>query len=156
MKAQRSLGNLPNMTHVNRYLWINSRSDCRGCIFFCSNLQWTSQWINFKLESYEDRDLSQEISRHVVESESSSSLPNSWTHKNHEKESESESQPVMSDSLWPHGLYNVPGENSGVGSFSLLQRIFPTQGLKPCLPHCRQILYQLSHKGIFEKEAVRN
>jgi len=34
-----------------------------------------------------------------------------------------------------------------VGSFSLLQGIFPTQGWNPGLPHCRQILYQLSHKG---------
>ena len=33
------------------------------------------------------------------------------------------------------------------GSVSLLQGIFPTQGLNPGLPHCRQILYQLSHKG---------
>jgi len=32
------------------------------------------------------------------------------------------------------------------GSLSLLQGIFPTQGLNPGLPHCRQILYQLSHK----------
>ena len=29
---------------------------------------------------------------------------------------------------------------------SLLQRIFATQGLNPGLPHCRHILYQLSHK----------
>ena len=34
-----------------------------------------------------------------------------------------------------------------VGSLSLLQGIFPTQGLNPGFPHCRQILYQLSHKG---------
>ena len=34
-----------------------------------------------------------------------------------------------------------------MGSFSLLQGIFPTQGLNPGLPHCRRILYQLSHKG---------
>ena len=57
---------------------------------------------------------------------------------------------VMSDSLWPRGLYspwNFPGHNVGVGSLSLLHRIFPTQGLNPGLPHCRQILYQLSHKG---------
>ena len=56
----------------------------------------------------------------------------------------------MSDSLWPHGLYsawNSPGQNTGVGSLSLLQGIFPTQGLNPGLPHCRQILYQLSHQG---------
>ena len=56
----------------------------------------------------------------------------------------------MSNSLWPHGLYspwNSPGENARMGSFSLLQRIFPTQGSNPGLQHCRWILYQLSHKG---------
>jgi len=34
-----------------------------------------------------------------------------------------------------------------VGSLSLHQGIFPTQGSNPGLPHCRWILYQLSHKG---------
>ena len=34
-----------------------------------------------------------------------------------------------------------------MGSLSLLQGMFPTQGLNPGLPHCRQILYQLSHQG---------
>ena len=33
-----------------------------------------------------------------------------------------------------------PGQNTGVGSRSLLQGIFPTQGLNPGLPHYRQIL----------------
>ena len=64
--------------------------------------------------------------------------------------SESESRSVMSNSLRPHGLYtlwNSPGQNTGVGSLSLLQWIFPTQGLNPGLLHCRQIPYQLSHKG---------
>ena len=64
--------------------------------------------------------------------------------------SESESCSVVSDSLWPCGLYspwNSPGQNTGVGSLSLLQGIFPTQGSNPGLLHCRQILYQLSHKG---------
>ena len=64
-------------------------------------------------------------------------------------ESESESHSVVSDSLQPHGLYspwNSPGQNTGVGSLSLLQGIFPTQGLNPGLLHCRRILYQLSHK----------
>ena len=37
--------------------------------------------------------------------------------------------------------------STGVGSLSLLQGVFPNQGLNPRLPHCRQILYQLSHKG---------
>ena len=56
----------------------------------------------------------------------------------------------MSDSLWPHGLYspwNSPGQNTGVGSLSLLQGIIPTQRSNPGLPNCRQILYHLSHKG---------
>ena len=39
------------------------------------------------------------------------------------------------------------GKNTGVGSLSLLQGIFPTQGWNPGLPHCRQILYRLSHQG---------
>ena len=46
------------------------------------------------------------------------------------------------DSPW-----NSPGQNIGMGSLSLLQGIFPTQGLNPGLPHCRQIIYQLSHQG---------
>ena len=37
--------------------------------------------------------------------------------------------------------WNSPDKNTGVGSYSLLQGIFPTQGLNPGLPHCRQILY---------------
>ena len=56
----------------------------------------------------------------------------------------------MSDSLQTHGLYspwNSPGQNTGVGSLSLLQGIFPTQGSNLGLQHCRRILYQLSHKG---------
>ena len=60
----------------------------------------------------------------------------------------------MSNSLQPHGLYspwNSPDQNTGVGSLSLLQGIFPTQGWNPGLPHCRQILYQLSHKGSSRK-----
>ena len=62
----------------------------------------------------------------------------------------SESCSVMSDSLRPCGLYspwNSLGQNTGVGSLSLLQGIFPTQGSNPGLLHSRRILYQLSHKG---------
>ena len=62
----------------------------------------------------------------------------------------SESHSVLSDSLQPHGLYspwNSPGQNAGVGSLSVFQGIFPTQGSNPGLPHCRWILYQLSHQG---------
>ena len=52
--------------------------------------------------------------------------------------------------LWPHRLYspwNSLGQNTGMGSLSHLQGIFPTQGWNPGLPHCRWILYQLSHQG---------
>ena len=63
----------------------------------------------------------------------------------------SESCSVVSDSLWHHGLdspWNSSGQNTGVrvavpfsrGSSQPRDR---TQGL----PHCRQILYQLSHQG---------
>ena len=70
---------------------------------------------------------------------------------------ESESRLVVSDSLLPHGLYspwNSPGQNTGVGSLSLLQGIFPIQGSNPGLLHCRQIPYQLSYQGssLFGKE----
>ena len=48
---------------------------------------------------------------------------------------------------YTYSPWNFPGQNTGVGSLSLLQGIFPTQGSNPGLPHCRQILYQLSHQG---------
>ena len=40
-----------------------------------------------------------------------------------------------------HGI--SPGQNTGVGGHSLFQRIFPTQGSNPGLPHRRQTLYRL-------------
>ena len=43
--------------------------------------------------------------------------------------------------------WNSPGQNTGEGSFSLFQGIFPTQRSNPGLPYCRRILYQLSHNG---------
>ena len=62
---------------------------------------------------------------------------------------------IMSSSLRPHGLWPVgllcpwdfPSKNTGVGCHFLLQGIFLTQGLNPGLPHCRQMLYHLSHQG---------
>ena len=65
-------------------------------------------------------------------------------------ESESGSRSVVSSSLRPHGPYspwNSPGQDTGVGSHSLLQGIFPTQGSTRSLLHCRQILHQLSYQG---------
>ena len=62
---------------------------------------------------------------------------------------------VMSDSSRPHELqptrllcpWNSPGKKTGVGSHSLLQGIFLTQGMNQGLLHCRQILYHLNHQG---------
>ena len=62
----------------------------------------------------------------------------------------------VSDSLQFHGLWpppgssahgDSPGKNPGVCFYALLQGIFPTQGSNLGLPHCRQILYCLSHQG---------
>ena len=61
----------------------------------------------------------------------------------------------VSDSYRPHGLQSVrllclwdsPGKNTGVGFHSLLQGIFPTQGLNLDLPLCGQIPCHLSHQG---------
>ena len=39
------------------------------------------------------------------------------------------------------------GQNTGVGSHSLLLEIFPTQGSNPGLPHCRRMFHHLSHQG---------
>ena len=47
---------------------------------------------------------------------------------------------------WTIHPWNSPGQNTGVGSLSLLQGTFPTQGSNPGLSHCRQILYCLSHQ----------
>ena len=59
----------------------------------------------------------------------------------------SESCSVMSDSLRTHSLYspwNSPVQNTGLGSLSFLQGIFPTQGSNPGLPQFRRTLYQLT------------
>ena len=66
------------------------------------------------------------------------------------------SRSVVSNSLWPLGLYptkllhswSSPGKSTGVGCHFLLQRIFLTQGLNLGLQHCRQMLYPLSYQGL--------
>ena len=63
----------------------------------------------------------------------------------------------MSNSLQPRELYtpwNFLGQNTEVGSCSLLQGIFPTQGSNPGLPHCGRTLYQLSHQGSPNKKSA--
>ena len=82
-------------------------------------------------------------------------VPHQWTqwHRAGPPEAlkvKNESHSVMSNSLQPQGLYspwNSPGLNTGVGSLSLLQGIFPTLGSNPGLLRCRWILYHLSHHG---------
>ena len=62
---------------------------------------------------------------------------------------------VVSDSLQPHGLCCQAPLSIGilqariteVGCQALLQRIVPTQGSNPGVPHCRRILYCLNHQG---------
>ena len=107
----------------------------RECPWSCSGLFWFYPWRLRAVGS------SQRASRCGFQFPSLPSI---------DGESESESRSVLSNSLGPHRLYspwNSLVQNTGVGSLSLLQGIFPTQGLNPGLPHCRQILYWLSHKG---------
>ena len=61
------------------------------------------------------------------------------------REIEPRSPALQADSL-PTEPQGKP-KNTGEGSLSLLQWIFPTQGLNPGLLHCQWLLYQLSHKG---------
>ena len=73
-----------------------------------------------------------------------------WLSITHIYVCETENRSVVSESLRPNRLYspwNSLGQNAGVGNHSLLQGIFPIQGSNPGLPHCRWILYQLSHEG---------
>ena len=46
-----------------------------------------------------------------------------------------------------YSVHGILQASTGEGSLSLLQGIFPTQGLNPGLPHCRWILYQPSYRG---------
>ena len=65
------------------------------------------------------------------------------------------SRSVVSDSLRPHGLWPIrllyPSGFSRQEYWSGLPcpppEIFPTQGWNPDVPHCRRILYSLSHQG---------
>ena len=88
-----------------------------------------------------------------------SNLPN----KELKNESESICCSVISDSLQPHGLWstrllcpwNSSGKNTGVGCYSLLQKIFTTQGLKPHLLHCRQNFLSSEPPGKSQKMTTK-
>ena len=51
--------------------------------------------------------------------------------------------------------WNSSGKNSGVGSYSLLQGIFPTQGSNLGLLHCRQILHHLSYREVLQNHLTQ-
>ena len=58
---------------------------------------------------------------------------------------------------WPSRFlcpWDFPGKNTGVGCHFLLQEIFPTEGVNPGLPHCKQTLYRLSHQGSFYSQEI--
>ena len=82
--------------------------------------------------------------------------------KDRKKESEvAQSCPTLCDPIdWGlrgssvHGIFQArvlewgaSAFSAGVGCHFLLQEIFPTQGLNPGGPHCRQTYYHLSHQG---------
>ena len=61
----------------------------------------------------------------------------------------------MDCSLPGFSIRDFPGKSTGVGCHFLLQRIFLAQGLNPGLPHCRQMLYCLSHQKQRECQSKR-
>ena len=80
---------------------------------------------------------------------------NEWTRKAHAQygsqsfllqPSDTKRETSRMPNLLIFSPWNSLGQNTGVGNLSFLQGIFPTQGSYPGLMHCRQILYQLSHK----------
>ena len=67
-------------------------------------------------------------------------------------------QPVVPDSLWPHGLqptrllclWDFPGKDTGMGCHFLLQEIFETQGSNSGPLRCRQMLYRRSYLFVWK------
>ena len=72
-------------------------------------------------------------------------------YKKRKKVKVTQSCPTLCDPM--ESPWNSPGQNTEVEDFPSTG-IFPTQGSNPGLPHCKQILYQLSHKYIVSKYSV--
>ena len=71
-----------------------------------------------------------------------------FTVRKKEREKESEVAQLCLSLCDPmDGLWDFPGKSTRVDCHILPQVIFPTQGLNPGLPHCRQMLYLLSYQG---------
>ena len=136
---------------VGRSLLLSHQGNCLMrytlliCIWDMSGFFWHFQNKNFSWSFIQKalsnwRVMSSKTQKPKTSNEEGAIILVKWT----------ENLSVVADSLRPYGLYspwNSPGQNTGVGRLSLLQGIFPTQGLNPGLPHCRRILYQLSHQG---------
>ena len=140
------------LSRFSLYFWCSADWDCCDCCsflsFFFSNFYWnkvdlqcvsfrcTEKWFIYISDSFHYSSVDLQIHRSLLVIYFIYSGSDSVGHS------------VVSNSLWPHGLYspwNSLGQNTGVVSRSLLQGITPTQGSNPGLPHCRQILYQPSH-----------
>ena len=66
-----------------------------------------------------------------------------------------QSCPTLCDPMdYTYRPWNSPGQNTEVGSLSLLQGIFPTHGSNQDLLHCRWFLYQLSYEGSPENRVI--
>ena len=95
--------------------------------------------VQVKFGSFLSMKSSYVFNRKVVHEKSS------WSHQKSREVKVALLSPTLCDPM-DCSPWNSPGQNTGMGSLSLLQGIFPTQGSNPGLPHCRRILYQLSHQ----------
>ena len=154
--VQKSSSCLPLMTETVRlFLWVDPPVDTQKCIMsgILSSTYWLVTVVSLWMEQHE-----WDASVLLIEfgSDVISALR---TNTSHHKALAALSAKAWKVEGWvaqscptlrPHGLYspwNSPDQNTGVGSHSLLQGIFPAQGSNPGLPHCGWILYQLSHEG---------
>ena len=112
-------------------------------VFLAWRIPWTEEPGDYNQGGFKESDTTEQLTYTVVLRSYMLHEKWKWSHS------------VVSDSLRFRGLsptrllrpWGFPGKNSGVGCHFLLQGIFHTQGLNPGLPHCRQMLYPLSHKG---------
>ena len=133
-------------THSSILAW---RIPMDGGVWWATVHGLTKSWTQLKrlsTHTHKKQLLSAYVPGNLLDPLHRSSHLNPSTLMNNSMKSESQSCSVVSNSLQPHGIYS-PGQNTKVGSLSFLQGIFPTQESNPGLPHCRRILYQLSHKG---------
>ena len=134
-------------------LWAAPKSKTlfRSAVFFYSmQQQWTISWSDCDMQCKVNFIWQPAMTSSIVgPRRHSRALPKA----NRRKKKWSHS--VVPDSLWPHRLYptrllhpwNFPDKSTGVGCHFLPQEIFLTQGSNLGLPHCRQMLYHMSHQG---------